>query len=85
MEVPVRALIDTDPVFTQIRNLTDPDRRALSSLHTVFFSFGENIGLSQSTVPNDELPWRATRQPVLLDAWSVTPGPENGKFTTVMQ
>ena len=85
MEIPVRALIDTDPVFTQIRNLTDPARRALSSLHTVFFSFGENIGLRNCIIPNDGFPWRATRQPVVLDAWSVTPGPENGKFTTVMQ
>jgi hypothetical protein len=84
-KIPARALIDTDPVFTQIINLTDPDRRALSSLHTVFFSFGENIGLSHCIIPNDGFPWQATRQPIVLDAWPVTPGPENGKFTTVMQ
>ena len=29
-EVPVRILIDTDPLFTQIRNLTDPARFKLS-------------------------------------------------------
>lgn len=84
-KIPVRGLIDTDPVFTQIRNLTDPARRDHSSLHTIFFSFGENIGLSHCTVPHDGLPWQATRQPIVLEAWSVTPGPENGKFTTVMQ
>jgi len=83
-KIPVRVLIDTDPVFTQIRNLTDPARRAHSSLHTTFFSFGENFGLSHCTVPHDGFPWRATRQPMVLEAWSVTPGPENGKFTTVM-
>jgi hypothetical protein len=85
IEIPVRALIDTDPVFTQIRNLSNPDRRALSSSHTVFFSFGENIGLSHCIIPNDGFLWRATRQPVVMDAWSVILGPENGKFTTVMQ
>jgi hypothetical protein len=85
MEVPVRALIDTDPVFTQIRNLTDPDRKALSSLHTVFFTFGENISLSHCVIPDDGFPWQATRQPTVLDAWPLTPGPKKGNFTTVMQ
>ena len=85
MEIPVRTLIDTDPVFTQIRNLTDPVRRTRSCQHTTFLSFGENIGLRRSAIPDDGLPWQATRQPVVLDAWPVTPGPTNGKFTTVMQ
>jgi len=85
MKIPVRALIDTDPVFTQIRNLTDPARRHRSSQHTAFLSFGENIGLSRSAIPADGLPWQATRQPVVLDAWPVTPGSTNGKFTTIMQ
>jgi hypothetical protein len=84
-KIPARALIDTDPVFTQIGNLTINDRRNLSSLHTAFFSFGENIGQNHCTIPNDGFPWQATRQPVVLDAWQVTPGPKNGKFTTVMQ
>jgi hypothetical protein len=85
MEIPVRTLIDTDPVFTQIRNLTDPVRRHRSSRHTTFLSFGENIGLRRSAIPADGLPWQATRQPIVLDAWPVTLGPTKGKFTTVMQ
>jgi hypothetical protein len=85
MKIPVRVLIDTDPVFTQIRNLIDSARRHRSSQHTTFLSFGENIGLSRSAIPADGLPWQATRQPVILDAWPVTPGPKNGKFTTIMQ
>src|SRR5262249_3491340 len=40
-QVPVRALIDTDPGYTQIRNLTDPAFHCRSAAHTVFFSFGE--------------------------------------------
>jgi hypothetical protein len=83
--VPVRALIDTDPVFTQIAHLTEPLRRARAQQHTVFFSFAENFGRPDCSVPEDGLAWQPTRQPVVLDAWPVTPGPAGGRFTTVMQ
>jgi hypothetical protein len=83
--VPRRALIDTDPAFTQVRHLTDPAARARAAAHTAFFTFGENIPAGRSTVPDDGLPWRPTRQPVVLDAWPVTPAPPDGLFTTVMQ
>jgi hypothetical protein len=84
LEIPVRIFVDEDPAFTQVRHLTDAAARHLASQHTVFFSFGENIGLEQCTVPRDGLPWRVTRQPVVLDTLPVTPGPAHGKFTTVM-
>ena len=84
MEIPVRALVDEDPAFTQIRNLTEPGARERALLHTVFFSFGENIGREGCAVPDDGLRWRPTRQPVALDALPVTPGRPAGKFTTVM-
>jgi hypothetical protein len=83
--VPRRALVDTDPVFTQIRHLSDPDARARAARHTHFFTFGENVGQVGCTMPDDGLAWRPTRQPVVLDAWPVTPGPAGGAFTTVMQ
>jgi hypothetical protein len=85
MKIPMRALVDTDPVFTQIRHLTDPAARTVALQHTSFLSFGENIGLDGCTIPRDGLPWQTTRQPVVLDAWPVTPGRSQGKFTTVMQ
>jgi hypothetical protein len=85
MQVPARALIDTDPSFEQIRQLTVPARRDRAAQHTAFFSFGENIGTPSSTVPEDGLPWLRTRQPIVLDAWPVTPGPAHGNFTTIMQ
>lgn len=85
-EVPARVFVDTDPVFTQIRHLTDHVARKLALQHTTFLSYGENVDLSQTTTrPTDGLPWQATRQPIILDAWPVTPGPLKGKFTTVMQ
>ncbi len=85
LQVPQRVLVDTDPVFTQVRHLTDPASRATALQHTAFFSFGENIRSDAGRIPDDQLDWLPTRQPVVLDAWPVTPGPRNGKFTTVMQ
>ena len=85
MEVPTRVFVDTDPAFEQVRQMTVPERRDRARQHTAFFSFGENIASGQSRVPNDGLPWQATRQPIDLDAWPVTSGPADGKFTTVMQ
>src|SRR5262249_51305785 len=84
-DVPVRVLVDTDPVFTQVRHLPEPAALARARRHTAFFSFGLNIGAGRSAVPDDGLPWQPTRQPVVLDAWPVTPGPAGGKYTTVMQ
>jgi hypothetical protein len=83
--VPARAFIDTDPAFTQIRHLTEPAARARAEAHTSFFTFGENIPAHRSSVPDDGLPWQPTRQPIVLDAWPVTAGAPDGRFTTVMQ
>jgi len=85
MEAPARLLVDTDPAFTQVRHLTDPAALDLARQHTAFATYGENISTGQSAVPDDGLPWEATRQPIVLDAWPVTPGPADGRFTTVMQ
>lgn len=85
MGIPARALVDEDPAFTQIENLTDSGARERAGRHTAFFTFGENVGLGSCAIPDDGLRWMATRQPVVLDAWPATPGPVRGKFTTVAQ
>ena len=82
---PVRAYVDTDPAFTQIRHLTDPAAKALASGHNAFFTFGENIPRGTARVPSDGFPWEATRQPVVLDCWPVVPPPAAASHTTVMQ
>jgi hypothetical protein len=85
LDVPVRVLIDTDPAFTQIRHLTDASAMDAARRHNAFFSFGENIGTSDCSIPDDGLAWQPTRQPAVLDAWTVSPGPRDGSFSTVMQ
>jgi hypothetical protein len=85
IEIPTRVFIDTDPTLTQIRHLENPEARERASGHTAFFSFAGNLGMPGVNVPNDGFPWRSTRQPIVIDAWPTTPGPRDGKFTTVMQ
>jgi hypothetical protein len=82
--IPLRILVDTDPVFTQIDVLRDPARRRFAEAHNAFFSFGESFGLAGCSTPDDGLPWQATRQPVVTRLWQPSPGPADGRYSTVM-
>ena len=89
--IPVRVLIDTDPVFTQVRHLLSDWSLGRARKHNVFFSFGENLAdraASGCTGPDDGFCWQATRQPVVADLWPVQPPelpPREACWTTVMQ
>ena len=82
--VPVRALVDTDPVFTQVKAMTDPVMAERVAAHNVFFTFAENVRQGTAQLPNDGRTWLPTRQPVVLDAWPVTPPEPGRRYTTVM-
>jgi hypothetical protein len=84
LQVPRRVFLDTDPAFSQVRILTCPYRSALAGRHTSFMTFGENIGKESCSSPTAGLSWTATRQPIVLAHWPVTPGPELGNFTTLL-
>ena len=79
--IPVRAYIDSDPVFTQIKLLSQERFRDLVDCHTVCFTFGET--LSASPVETSRV-WHPTRQPIVLDEWRASREPHRGVFTTVM-
>jgi hypothetical protein len=83
--IPVRVLVDEDPAFTQIRHLGGGEARRRALAHTAFFTFGANFGRPGCSIPDDGLPWRPTRQPVVLEALAATPPPDAGRFTSVMQ
>ncbi|WP_207495205.1 glycosyltransferase family 1 protein [Aridibaculum aurantiacum] len=85
LKIPVRAFVDTDPVFTQIKNITDPKFKELAAAHTCHFSFGENIGRNTSLVPDDGFDWKETRQPVGIEIWKVATAVNCGRWTTVLQ
>lgn len=75
-----RALVDTDPVFTQIgaHGMGGP----FSEYHSLF-TFGENVHLPGCDMPTAGVRWLPTRQPVVLSQWPVAPGVPGGPFTTV--
>ena len=91
--IPVRALIDSDPMFTQVQleraiGFTPGfgGMRALVAAHTHHFTFGEHIGHAGCRIPLGDVRWIPTRQPVCLDRWPATPVPRgaDARFTTVM-
>lgn len=91
--IDVRALVDTDPMFTQIQYLRDESldggptgMRDLIENHTHHFSFGARIGDDGCRVPTLGLQWHPTRQPIVLDYWPVRESPTNGSscYSTVM-
>lgn len=82
-DVGVRVFIDTDPGFTQARNILQEQAKRRVLEHTGFFTFAERIGRG-AALPDDGISWRPTRQPVMLDLWPSRPPQPGGRFTTVM-
>lgn len=91
--IPVRVLIDSDPMFTQIQyaaqaSLTSSPSgmRALVDGHTHHFTFGENIGADDCRIPTCGVYWRPTRQPICLAYWPQTrlPCAPDTAYTTLM-
>ena len=86
LKIPVRVLIDTDPMFTQV-----PIDIAtfILSIFTHHFTFGTNMMCEDSKVPDLKYQWHTTRQPVCLQYWQKPDNRQlNGKqrevFTTIM-
>jgi len=81
------AYIDVDPGFTQIWH-ADPSTPYAVPRHDHYFTIGENIGSPGCPIPTGGLPWKPTRQPLLLDLWPLASSP-NGfpstarRFTTI--
>ena len=81
LDIPVRILIDSDPMFTQIQYdsaqmFTPGEPGGLNQMlnaHTHLFTFGENIGATDCQIPLCNLQWHTTRQPVCLNYWKVQP------------
>jgi hypothetical protein len=83
LRCPVRIMVDTDPVYEQIKYATaDPAARAYVDAHTHFFTYGANLGNELCPVPLCGVEWRPTRPPVDLDLWPAAAG-EPTAFTTI--
>lgn len=76
------AFIDVDPGFTQIWH-ADPTVSYEVPRHDHYLTIGENIGGPGCPIPTGGLPWKPTRQPLLLDHWPATPAARCRRFTTI--
>jgi len=76
------AFVDVDPGFTQIWH-ADPGVAYMVPRHDHYFTIGENIGSPGCPIPTGGIPWKPTRQPVVLDRWPATPSPACRRFTTI--
>ena len=77
-----KAYLDLDPGYTQFWHALGNGGARLDG-HDFYFTIGENIGTADCNVPTGGIPWRHTRQPVVLPDRNRTDPGWSGRFTTV--
>jgi hypothetical protein len=81
---PVRIIVDTDPVYEQIKYANaDAAARAYVDAHTHFFTYGANLGTPECPLPLCGVNWRPTRPPVDTALWPEPVGDAPSDFTTI--
>ena len=75
-----RAFVDLDPGYTQVWQAEGHDVGLAG--HDLYFTVGTNVGRARCPLPTSGVPWRAIRQPVVLDRWPVMATPFT-RFSTV--
>jgi hypothetical protein len=92
-ECATKVYLDTDPFYNQaavseyLNGTADEKTRwniDFIRQHDRFFSFGENIGKPQCSIPTALFAWQATRQPIVLEYWQHAQIPVRDVYTTVM-
>ena len=84
--IPARFYLETDPVLPQIQ-IAKGEQFTIDLLasHTHHFSYGENFGNPDCSVPIERFTYFPTRQPVVLDWWepASTDAAPDQAFTTI--
>ena len=80
-----RIFIDVDPGFTQI-NIASGDKGLAEGISRCerFFTYGQNIGAPDSTIPTNGWKWIKTLPPVAISQWPVTGGAAT-HFTSILR
>jgi hypothetical protein len=83
-QVPVRVLLDPDPGLRQVS--LEHIRSGGRSLpaYNAYYTYGHNIGTSQSTAPTAGLPWRHVFHPVDTELYVARHPVSDGACTTIM-
>src|SRR4030095_14174927 len=67
---PRRIYVESDPFVNQVKVAQgDAGTIAMLTAHDTQFTFGENLGAADCTVPVENFRWLPPRQPVMLDLW----------------
>lgn len=83
-DLPRRTLvIDTDPVFTQLRMNDNPALRDYYARFAYQATFGRLIGTPASPLPTHGFNWLATHQPISLPYWHEFGLPRRAPLTTI--
>jgi hypothetical protein len=82
---PRRIYVETDPFAVQIK-VAQGDEPTLAALaaHDIHFSYGENLGAPDCSVPVERFTWLPTRQPVAMELWETPCKPSAGSaYSTI--
>lgn len=79
-----RIYVESDPFLLQVR-AAEKDQQTLWTLdsHDTLFTFGENLGAEDCTVPIEQYRWHPTRQPVAMDLWDAALIGEPESYRTI--
>ncbi|HAJ60188.1 MAG TPA: hypothetical protein DCP31_13780 [Cyanobacteria bacterium UBA8543] len=81
---PRRIYIESDPFASQVRVLQgDEAMIAKLSPHDTHFSFGENLGTPDCSLPIERFHWLPTRQPIVLDLWNNPYNADGAAYNTI--
>lgn len=79
-----RIYVESDPFASQVKAASgDPATIAALAAHDTLFTFGENIGADDCTVPVGPFTWLPTRQPVDLELWPMAAPRADAPYATI--
>ena len=81
---PRRIYVESDPFASQVKVAKgDAGMIAALSAHDTHFTFGENLGEDDCTVPLERFCWLPTRQPVVMELWDNPASSSDGPYSTI--
>lgn len=80
----VRVLVDGEPGYTQMRMVSDAQRKPASAQYDYYYTNGANVGSANFAGPTAGHTWRHVFNPVMTSALAVERPPIGAPFTTVM-
>jgi len=79
-----RIYVESDPFASQVAAAKgEPEMLATLDAHDTHFTFGENLGQPDCTVPPTPYQWLPTRQPVVMDLWDNPYGYDGNAYRTI--